>query len=1018
MTREQKFYNALKDIFVGAKVEGESGYINLMRIKSRYFEKGVFPKLQEDIEKAIKPFPDFKEELFDKLYTFFQRYFSESGSIYFRYTPIHQNVYEKVYTDDKDVILFWKTHMLYYVKTDRLFKNLEVEIDDQKFFFDVSTLEHKKANEKKEIIFEFKEKREDGVPVFSVSYSERGRKTKIEDILKSLKKEGIKISADILERAFRIFKKQSEVDYFINKNAKEFLREQFNIWLYQYIFSGESEWTEKRIKQLQVLKDIAFKIIDFISQFEDELVKIWNKPKFVLNSNYVITLDRIWKNSPSMKGWQAFPSERGVDAEGGRGVSNKVVKWHQLPYNPKLKEKARALRKAGILSEVLFWQQVKNKQFLGLDFDRQKIIGNYIVDFYCKDLGIVVEIDGVSHDYKGDYDKNREEYLKSLGLRVIHILDKDIKKNLDGVMKWLKREIMNTPSAKADTPLKEGMNTPSAKADTPLKEGNLIEKIIKHKGMERQIKEWKELGMVDENFKPSDILVIDLMGKHLNPKYKHLPIDTRYFKDLEPEILGLFDDLDNSLDGWLIKSENYQALNTILPKFKEKVQTIYIDPPFNKEQDADYFYSVKYKDSAWITLLENRLRLAKDILNERGSIFVRCDYNGNWLVRPLMKEIFGEENFKNEISISRSGIQKEAKNKFLVAVESLFLYSKNEDWKPKEIYEHRETDWMPFVHYPGERQANKERVVFSYSLKPPKGRHWGIDQDLIDKWSEFGWIRFRCKNCGYEHYHGDWEKCPKCGSKDFIPEIKNPPKKVDSNWTNIQSYSQDPQFPTRNAEELLKRVIESTSNEGDLIMDFFLGSGTTIAVAHKLKRKWIGVEMGEHFYTVVLPRMKKVLFYDKSGISKLLKTPRQTSSDTPLKEGNYQGGGFFKYYELEQYEDTLRKVKYEDSDLSSLFPSDRGVSALADGVFKDPYNQYVFMRDLKMLEALEVDYENNKVKVDLSKLYSNVDIPETLSNLLGKWIKRITSDYVEFEDGEKIDLKNLDYKLIKPLIWW
>ncbi|MGI6477117.1 MAG: hypothetical protein ACOX1K_05335 [Defluviitoga tunisiensis] len=76
------------------------------------------------------------------------------------------------------------------------------------------------------------------------------------------------------------------------------------------------------------------------------------------------------------------------------------------------------------------------------------------------------------------------------------------------------------------------------------------------------------------------------------------------------------------------------------------------------------------------------------------------------------------------------------------------------------------------------------------------------------------------------------------------------------------------------------------------------------------------------------------------------------------------------------------------------------------------------MRDLKMLEALEIDYENNKVNVDLSKLYKNIDIPETLSNLTGKWIKKITSDYVEFEDGEKIDIKNLDYKLIKPLIWW
>jgi len=155
--------------------------------------------------------------------------------------------------------------------------------------------------------------------------------------------------------------------------------------------------------------------------------------------------------------------------------------------------------------------------------------------------------------------------------------------------------------------------------------------------------------------------------------------------------------------------------------------------------------------------------------------------------------------------------------------------------------------------------------------------------------------------------------------------------------------------------------------------------------------------MGEHFYTVVLPRMKKVLAYDKSGISK--------EKDVKDKYNKNAAGGFFKYYELEQYEDTLRRVKYEDSDLF-------------DNPYEDPYNQYVFMRDLKMLESLEIDYEHNKVKVDLSRLYSNIDIPETLSNLLGKWIKKITPDYVEFEGGERIDLKDLDYKMIKSLIWW
>ena len=180
-------------------------------------------------------------------------------------------------------------------------------------------------------------------------------------------------------------------------------------------------------------------------------------------------------------------------------------------------------------------------------------------------------------------------------------------------------------------------------------------------------------------------------------------------------------------------------------------------------------------------------------------------------------------------------------------------------------------------------------------------------------------------------------------------------------------------------------------------MDFFLGSGTTTAVAHKLGRKWLGVEMGEHFYSIILPRMKKVLFYDKSGISK--------EKDVQEKYNKENAGGFFKYYELEQYEDTLRNVKYDDYDLFN-------------NPYQDIYNQYVFMRDLKMLEALEIDYENNKVNVDLSKLYKNIDIPETLSNLTGKWIKKITPDYIEFEDGEKIDIKNLDYKLIKPLIWW
>jgi len=609
VTREQKFYNALKDVFIGAKVEGESGYINLMRIKSRYYEKGVFPKLQHDIEEALKPFPEFREELFDKLYTFFSRYFSESGSIYFRYTPLHQNVYEKVYTDDKDVMLFWKTHMLYYVKTDRLFHNLEVELDGTKFFFDVSTLEHKKANEKREIIYEFKGKMKDSTLVFNVFYSEKGRKTKVNEILRELRKQEVKVGEEVLERAFRVFERQSEVDYFINKNAKAFLQEQFNLWLYQYVFSGESEWAETRIKQLQTLKDIAFKIIDFISQFEDELVKIWNKPKFVLNSNYVITLDKLIPLAPLTKGgieggipllmkilnhpnfeqqvkeWRRlgivdenFEVEDLFEGENTSWIKGQRIlfdeQWlknrglittgYHLPYNPKLKEHARELRKNLTEAEKKLWYgYLRNFKYRVL---RQRPIDNYIVDFYCPELRLVIEIDGESHftEEGKAYDEERFRILNAYGLQVIRFTNDEVLGHFEAVRQKV-AELEESPL-------------------TPLSKGGIEGGIAK--------------------------------------QYRCLPIDTKYFKDLELEILGLFDNLDESLDGWLIKSENYQALNTILPKFRERVQTIYIDPPFNKEQDADYFYSVKYKDASWVTLLENRSNSQFCLFNVMSSLLL------------------------------------------------------------------------------------------------------------------------------------------------------------------------------------------------------------------------------------------------------------------------------------------------------------------------------------------------------------------------------------------------------------
>lgn len=767
---EQKFYEELQNIFVGAKVEGQGGFINLMKIKSRYYN-AIKKQLKKDVDDALKEYPSFREELFNKLCSFFNRYFTQNGSIYFNDTAFHNNVYEKVYTNEKDIVLFWKTQMLYYVKTDNLYRSMPIEFDGLKFYFDASNLENKASNEKKGLVFHLKEI--DDVIYFEVVRSGHGSKTKINEIQKSLKK-NVSISEEQLERAFKLFERQNEVDYFINKNTASFLKEQFKLWSYQYFWENAPQWDAARVNQLQALKGIAFKIIDFIAQFEDELVKIWDKPKFVKNAYYVITLDRL----------------------------------------------SNALQK----------------------------------------------------------------------------------------------------------------------------------KVKKAKGYKEQVKEWKALGIEKDN-----------------PK---APIDTKYFEDMQLEILKQFDNLDEALDGWLIKSENYQALNTILPKFRERVQCIYIDPPFNTGEDFPYVD--KFQTATWATLMADRLSLGRSFLSNTGNYFLHLDKNAAHFGRIILDNIMGEHSFKNEIIW---GYEKPriAKVKFKENHDNILFYAKD----PK--------DSIFYVQYILKKDGGNER-------------HQNEEKML-----------------------GDW-------------------------WEDIPSYSTTMSakeriyFASQKPERLLERVINcSTDKEKkDMVMDFFLGSGSTIAVAHKLGKKWIGVEMGDsfgNFYEDIMTIEKsgedsdlgkeekkfkiieiiketknsleiRVLKYGVLGKMKMILANDGNREPTKLsRDINWQGGGFFKYYELEQYEETLDRCKYKDGDI-------------INHIDKSTYEQYVFLPDEKMLSTVELDYKNDKVKVDLSKLYDDIDIAETLSNLSGKWIKSIKKDKIIFVDDTEISTVDLDYRYIKPLIWW
>ncbi len=829
---ENKFYKALENIFTGANIEGESGYVNLLKIKSSYY-KLILEQFKKDVGKETIITDSFKEEFFDKLYSFFEKYFSESGSVYFVKTANWQRVYEQVYTDNKDVVLFWKTHMLYYVKSDILFQSIDVEIEDEEnkqkynFFFDVGSLQAKQNNEKKSLVFTFRKVREEKTSeevlnekqgkktyIFDVAYSERGNKTKVEDIAKTTK-----IPEPIVEKALATFRKQSEVDFFINKNAEKFLSEQLDMYLHQILLTEENKFEQKRLDQIKIIKTFANKITKFIAQFEDELVRIWNKPKFALNSNYVITIDK--------------------------------------------------------LSE------------------------------------------------------------------------------------------------------------------------ELIKKIAKHKNLPEQINEWQELGMVDKGF--------DFTKRE--DKHKHLPIDTKYFKDLEIEILNLSENLDEALDGRLIHSENYQALNTLQEKYKEKVQCIYIDPPFNTGND--FAYVDKFQDSTWLSLMNDRIKTARKFLKDDGSFYLHLDDNANDYGKNIIKKLFTEiveiifdTNSTKDEEADLFGYKSFGKN-FILKHQTIFFcrnenYKFNKLWKPNRNTTGLGIGWLDLI-------AEKK-----------------IDVERPQKIEDFNYF-IEC-----------WENNNLVRKQINVNEKLFP---VGDIWNDIFSFTQSEMrvsesfafSSSQKPENLIRRVFQSTTDQKDYILDFFGGLGTSFAVAHKLNRKYLGIELGQHFnefYTQdkerkmgILGRMKWVLYGDQK-ITVIDKARRPHLS----KDIDWQGGGFFKYYSLEQYEDTLRNMKYKDSSPNSIFDN------------RKPFEQYAFYADQKFANVLEV--KKDELEINFDKLYPNIDFAETISNLLGLPIKKITKTSVILQEGEeesknysereiKIDYKNMTneeklafVRLLKPLLWW
>lgn len=319
-------------------------------------------------------------------------------------------------------------------------------------------------------------------------------------------------------------------------------------------------------------------------------------------------------------------------------------------------------------------------------------------------------------------------------------------------------------------------------------------------------------------------------------------------------------------DDWknlLVFGDNLTFLKTLYAdkdelikgKVKGKVKLIYIDPPFgtgdeydgNKGQRA---YSARVKGTEFVEFLRRRLILAKEILANDGSIFVRIDYHFGHYVKIVMDEVFGKDNFQNEIVINRFKRQLKNLTRFNHAVDSIFFYSKSDNYSFFEIDRQRldtftgeiaELSWRG-MSSPGLRNP-PERTIFGNLMYPPKGRHWTFKQETVDEMIEKGRIRINEK-VQFTDINGLKVR----GLPEYLQSEKVP---IDNVWTDINGYVFNADYPTENPEELLERVVKCASKEGDLIMDFFGGSGSTAAVAEKLGRKWITCDIGKlSFYTM------------------------------------------------------------------------------------------------------------------------------------------------------------------------
>ena len=372
-----------------------------------------------------------------------------------------------------------------------------------------------------------------------------------------------------------------------------------------------------------------------------------------------------------------------------------------------------------------------------------------------------------------------------------------------------------------------------------------------------------EGGQTKEDQKRSEIfynetLAPDEVDRLLYPKV--FTNAKRYTADGVQNIHEFSDD-----DNLIIKGNNLLAISSLLAKYEGKIKLIYIDPPFNTNSDS-FRYNDSFNHSTWLTFMKNRLQIAKKLLTEDGSIYIQIDYNEVHYLKVLMDEVFGTECFQREIIWDTQVLSgyKTMVDNWIRGHDTILFYTK----KAKGF------------------MFNKQKM--------PHRKEYLDRFDKIDE-------------NGRKYFDGR-------GKKRYLDEAIANGKPVGDVWYDIMSFQQIPtakeriEFSTQKPEALLRRIIQSATNEGDVVLDFFAGSGTTGIVAHKLHRKYIMCEqINDQVSTQVKRAYRVVLGNDPGNLA---------------MELNWQGGGSFVYCELaklnQNFVDAIEKAT-TDEDLTKLY---------------------------------------------------------------------------------------------------